>query len=66
MDKDKLEFNLTEEEWEEVLKKIKIEPFPNSIVSSSLKYRCSLCRDTKRIDVCGGPSRVCSACGPRY
>ena len=29
-------------------------------------YRCSMCYDTKRVHVCGGQSRSCPQCGPRF
>lgn len=59
--------DLTPQEIAELLKDVKLEDLlPKKDSSPQVYYRCNLCRDTKQVLVCGGPSRPCPVCGPRY
>ena len=62
------ELNLTPDQWEELLKDIKIEDLlpPEKIKTSKMLSGCSLCRGTKKVLVCGGPNRTCPACAPKF
>lgn len=60
--------NLTPEELAELLKNIPIKDLlpPDKPKTSKVFHRCEQCRDTKMIDVYGGPNRPCPYCGPKY
>ncbi len=63
---------------EEALKKLfedpeavkKVKEYVDKIVKEKQPpkpyFHCDMCRDTKKVLVCGGPSRDCPCCGPRY